>query len=754
MNALKKYYKPVLIGIGVLLAVAAAGVLLYAKIFLTPEVVENTLSREVQAQLRRELAFREIEISIFQGIHLRGVTIGKSLAGETDDLFTCEEIALDVGFLPLLFQKLVIRGLTITNPRLNLQSAGDRPFSVYGNFRPKAPTGPELELLFLPGSIMVSGGTVSFFDQQENFGIQFNNVRLDAGSMSYILPFTFTASAGIAQSATPDIQLKGSYFFPSQDLGAELSMPDVDLARFRPFFGLFGIPLEKGTARITVTVKAKGGGPAALAGKINLQDARLILLPAQKTDDEIGLDGATAELNFQAAYDPLTGNTEIKKLHGHILKSPFEGRGSLRGADDRLELHLSADRFSLDELSSRLFYGSASPFQGLRLSGLLGLGMDMNARTGGTLFPVITLKLNDNHIIYPALGSLQPELSGTLTFDSRAITLTNLRVGTTSLGIVLAGSLVNYLFWPPQADLRVVSSDFNFYEIFNSPESKQGEDIGPFDFGALKLDGPIVLGDASFLNLDLSGVQGAYLFEKNRFSILDFKGGIKQGGSFNLGTSIDLALKGFAYNLKLAIADVPLQTVGEFAGVDLSQFMDGIVTGTAYVSARGTRSATFTESLAGDTTLKIKNCHIRGFAMPEQLNRFIKQDALNQLSFTDADVQLKLRGAAIELSGAFVSPKAELHPAGQIGLNSELNIQAQLKLATEVFSSETRVAEYLPREGSWVVLPVVIKGTLDNPAVTLTDDAIRHIMQETLPRLFMDMLEKSRAKDTGAEAEE
>ena len=140
--------------------------------------------------------------------------------------------------------------------------------------------------------------------------------------------------------------------------------------------------------------------------------------------------------------------------------------------------------------------------------------------------------------------------------------------------------------------------------------------------------------------------------------------------------------------------------------------------------------------------------------MPEQLNRFIKQDALNQLSFTDADVQLKLRGAAIELSGAFVSPKAELHPAGQIGLNSELNIQAQLKLATEVFSSETRVAEYLPREGSWVVLPVVIKGTLDNPAVTLTDDAIRHIMQETLPRLFMDMLEKSRAKDTGAEAEE
>ena len=755
VSALKKYSKPVLVSLGVLMAAAAAGVFLYAKIYLTAPVIESTLRRNVQEQLRRELAFREIEVSLFQGIHLRGVTIGKSLAGETDDFFTCDEIAMDVGFWPLLFKKLVIRSLAITNPRLNLQSAGGRPFSVSGAVRAAAGAVPELELLLLPGSIMVSGGTVSLSDTQENIGFELTNIRLDAGSISYILPFDVTASAGFSGSSTDDIQLKGTYSIASQKFSVQLLLPDADFGRFQPLFAASGIPLSRGTASIELSVKGKGDAPIELSGKISVKDAGLELLAVQKADDDIGLSGLTAELNIQAEYDQVTGNAEIKKLHGRILNSPFEGSGSLRAADaGSLQLHLLADRLSLDDLSGRLYYGSASPFQGLRLSGFVSLGIDMSSRAGRSQFPIITLKLHDNHIIYPALGSLQPELSGTLTFDSRAITLTELRFGTKSLGIVLAGSLVNYLLWPPQADIRVVSSDFNYYEIFNSPDSRKGEDIGPFDFGTLKFDGPIELGDVSFLNLDLAGVQGAYLFEKNRFSIHDFRGGIKQGGSFDLGTSIDLGVKGFAYNLKLAIADVPAQKVGELAGIDFSQFMDGVVSGTAYISARGTRSTTFTDNLAGDAALKIKGCRIRGFALPEQLNRFIKQDALNQLNFTDADVQLKLRGPSIELSGAFVSPQAELYTAGEIGLNAELNIQAQLKLATDIFSTETRIAEYLPREGSWVVLPVVIKGAFDKPAVTLTDDAIRHIMQETLPRLFMDMLEKSRTKDAPAEAEE
>lgn len=752
LKDLKKYVKPVLIGIAAAAAAAVAGVVLYAKTYLTAEVIETTLSRTVLEQLHRRLACRNITFSVFDGIRLGGVTIEKSLPEEADDFFTCDEIAMDVSFWPLLFKKLVIRSLAVTNPRLSLQAASGA-FGITGRERPGAPEGPSLELLFLPASLTIAGGTVSYFDHRENFGIQFGNVHLDADSISYILPFTFTASAGIDPSTTPDIQLSGRCFVPAREITAELSVPEVDLGRFRPFFALSGIPLKKATGRITVSVKTKGSGPVELEGAVSLKDAQLLLVPPRKTDDEISLEGATAELNFQAAYDPATGATDIGRLRGRLLGAPFEGSGSLPAGGAGPELHLRCDRLSLDELSTRLAYGAASPFLGLRLSGYLGLAIDLSPQPGSASFPIITLKLRNNHIIYPALGSLQPTLDGTLTFDSRAITLTDLRLGTKSAGVVLAGTLANYLAWPPQADIRIVSSDFNFYQFFYAPEKEQGEDIGPFDFGALKFDGPLDIGDVTFLNLDLAGVRGSYLFENSRFSIRNFTGGIKQGGSFALDIGVDLSQKGFAYSLNLALADVPARLLGELAGIDLTPFMEGLVTGSARLSARGTSSVTFTGSLAGDAALRVNGCRIRGLAMPQQLGRFVRGDALSRLEFTDADVLLTLRRDAVDVSGSFLSPQVELYPEGRIGFNAQIDGQAQLRLAADVFSAESRIAEYLPREGPWVVLPLAVKGTIDRPVMGLADDAITYIMQETLPRLFMDMLEKARSEAAPAESE-
>ncbi len=479
-----------------------------------------------------------------------------------------------------------------------------------------------------------------------------------------------------------------------------------------------------------------------------------VIVPAGRADDEIGIDGLGANIEIQADYDMDTGSGFIKKIQGSLLSSSFEGGGRIEGArgnPDSVSVTLRADRLSLDELSGRLYYGAASPFKGLRLGGLMGLRVDFDGKADSSLFPTVTANLYGGRIMYPPLGTLQPEFNGGITLVSRAISLSNLRIGTPTINIVLAGDIINYLQWPPETKVRVVSSTFDLYQLVNDPGSMQGEDIGPFDFGSLKFEGPLEIGTVPLLDVALTNVQGAYLFENNRFSIKNLGGGIEGGGSFNISSSIDLRVKGLEYSLTLSLTDVPLQTLNDLALVDLSKFIDGTVTGSVVLGSHGTRPATFVDSLTGDAAFRIKNCRIKGFAMPEQLDRFIKKGALTSISFTDADLQLKLRRDAIELSGAFLSPQAELHPSGQVGLNAELHMQAQLKLATDVFSSDTKIADYLPREGAWVVLPVVIKGTLDNPSVTLSDEALRHIMQVTLPRLFMDMLEKAKAEEAKPE---
>ena len=606
----------------------------------------------------------------------------------------------------------------------------------------------------LPGSVLVHGGTVSFFDKAEKIDVQLANVQVEAGNISYIMPFDVTASASFENSATPDIQIKGNCFIPSRKFSAELAVPEFDFVRIRQYLAAFGIPLNKGAGSLNLTVKGSGDKPVQIYCKAALKDVAAVIVPAGRADDEIGIDGLGANIEIQADYDVDTGSGSIKKIQGALLSSSFEGGGTIegvRGNPDSVSVTLNANRLSLDELSGRLYYGAASPFKGLRLGGLMGLRVDFEGKADSSLFPTVTANLYGGRIIYPPLGSLQPEFNGGITLISRAISLSNLRIGTPNINVVLAGDIINYLQWPPEPNVRVVSSTFNLYQLVNDPGSMQGEDIGPFDFGSLKFEGPLEIGTVPLLDVELSNVQGAYLFENNRFSIKNLGGGIAGGGSFNLSSSIDLRVKGLEYNLTMSLADVPLQTLNDLALVDLSKFIDGTVTGSIVLGSHGTRPATFIDSLTGDAAFRIKNCRIKGFAMPEQLDRFIKKGALTSISFTDADLQLKLRRDAIELSGAFISPQAELHPSGQVGLNAELHMQAQLKLATDVFSSDTKIADYLPREGSWVVLPVVIKGTLDNPSVTLSDEAIRHIMQVTLPRLFMDMLEKAKREEAKPE---
>jgi hypothetical protein len=750
---MKKMLKPLLIGLAVLAAALTAGVLIYAQLSLTPKAIENTLSMEIQQQLRRGVSFRETEVGLFKGIILRGVTVQKG-AGEKDDFFTCEELRLSFSFAPLLLRKLVIRSLECKNPRLHFQSDRGRPVRIYGTARPAPPTGPAFELLMLPGSVLVQGGALSFFDRTEKIDVQLANVQVEAGTISFIMPFDMTASASFENSATPDIQIKGTCFIPGKKFSAELAVPEFNFVLIRRYLDAFGIPLSKGAGSLNLTVTGSGDKPVQIFGTAALKDVAAVIVPAGRADDEIGIDGLGAHIEIQAEYDVDTGSGSIKKIQGTLLSSSFEGDGSIkgvRGNPDSVSVRLETNRLSLDELSGKMYYGSASPFKGLRLGGLMGLRVDLEGKADGSLFPTITANLYGDRIIYPPLGAFQPEFNGVMTLISRAISLSNLRIGTPNINVVLAGDIINYLQWPPEPNVRIVSSTFNLEQLVNDPGSMQGEDIGPFDFGSLKFEGPLDIGTVPLLDVELTNVKGAYLFENNRFSIKNFGGDIDAGGSFTLSSGIDLRVKGLEYNLTLSLVDVPLQTFNDLALVDLSRFIDGTVTGSASLGAQGTRPATFIDSLTGDAAFRIKDCRIKGFALPEQLDRFIKKGALTSLSFTDADLQLKLRGDAIELSGAFISPQAELHPSGLIGLNAELNMQAQLKLATDVFLSDTKIADYLPREGSWVVLPVVIKGTLDTPSVTLSDEAVRHIMQVTLPRLFMDMLEKARPEEVKPE---
>jgi len=50
------------------------------------------------------------------------------------------------------------------------------------------------------------------------------------------------------------------------------------------------------------------------------------------------------------------------------------------------------------------------------------------------------------------------------------------------------------------------------------------------------------------------------------------------------------------------------------------------------------------------------------------------------------------------------------------------------------------LAKFLPKEAGLIALPVIIKGTLKEPDVSLPEDTLRFIMKESLPGLIRGMM--------------
>lgn len=754
-----KTAKYILITVCGLFILIAAYVCIYVTLYLTPEVVQNSLRREIKIQLRREASFKSVEIGLLKGICLKGVSIHKSFPREKQDVLTCEEVNLQYGFVPLLLKKLLIRSVEIKKPSLNLQLDPGRDLSLYGAARLSPDAGKFLDVIVLPGSIRVKDGTIAFTKPQDELSLCLNAVELAAESISLILPFDVALSARIGEGPEPDIRCKGKISIPKNELFADIALQSMPLEKISSWFS--ASPLQQGQATLEARVKASGSAPVSVDGKLLLQNGFAVLRQGPLPEGRIALADMSAALTFQSEYDMAKKLFTIKKVHGNILSSPCEGSGfiNFRDAVPAMNLTLNSEKFSLDDLFSRLQQSQASPAKGLKLSGPVGVGVHIAGRLDETLSPSVQLSLKDNKIIYPPCGRLQPELKGSLSISRKNISITDLQVSTKNLAITIAGDMTNYLGGDFKSNLRVVSSRINFYELLAPSESDAGEEIGPFDLKGITFSGPIKLGNTYFLTAALENVQGSYLFENNKLLISNLEGKIAEGGGFSLSAGVDIGVKGLDYSLSLKLTDAPLKMLMSLCQrADLSAYIDGTVSGTCLLKGRGTKQSSLLDSLAGEASLDLNSGHIKGFYLPSQLSSFIKSDELSRIDFNKAQLQLRLQDGAMSLvGGAFTSPRIELHPAGDIGLDSTLDLKATLKIANDLFAADTKMASYLPHEGSWVVLPVLVQGTIQRPRVSLSEEAINYILKETLPQLLMEMMSNKEAPpegDNGTQEEE
>jgi uncharacterized protein involved in outer membrane biogenesis len=108
-------------------------IILYALITLTPLKVRQTLVAVTAEYLQREVSFGSVQVGLLDGIRLKDVVLHKSLPWEEDDMLVCPEVVIKIRLLPLLLNRLFVKGIVLHNPQVRFfQREMGQYISFYG----------------------------------------------------------------------------------------------------------------------------------------------------------------------------------------------------------------------------------------------------------------------------------------------------------------------------------------------------------------------------------------------------------------------------------------------------------------------------------------------------------------------------------------------------------------------------------------------------------------------------------------------
>jgi uncharacterized protein involved in outer membrane biogenesis len=130
--------RPIVLGILLLLALAAAGALFAIQRYVQSDAFKQAVLRAAQDALGSDVRINALRVSLFQGVSLEGLTVA-SPGGFGGDLLTAEALVVRYRLWPLLRRRLEIDQVTLTRPVLRLTRRESGEWSYQ---RPPAPPAP------------------------------------------------------------------------------------------------------------------------------------------------------------------------------------------------------------------------------------------------------------------------------------------------------------------------------------------------------------------------------------------------------------------------------------------------------------------------------------------------------------------------------------------------------------------------------------------------------------------------------------
>ena len=746
----------ILIAAALLLAVI---VVLYAQITLTPLKVRQTFVAEIAQYLQREISFGSVQISLFDGIRLKDVVLHKSFPWEEDDVLMCPDVTVNIRLLPLLLNRLFIKGIVLYSPQVRFyQRDLGQYISLSGqlskrNAVPSSKSTSLFSVIVLPGHVEVRSGTVTVKSTAREFPqpviVALDHVQMLISDVSLLFSFPFSITARINQNDASVFTVNGKISVPKRSLAADISLTNADLSILRDYLNLYKIPVQGGIATIDSKLEIDKFESVKLTGNVHLQGMSVGIASFidKEAQQQIYLEGAEAKLNFATMWDIPKQLLTFQKIEGTVFSGAYHGEGFIKGigTDPYVKLVLKADDFPLENIFRHLPRNLPFMLDQASISGKADLTMNVEGKLPDSVFTKFRIMFKGNRITYKPLGGYQPDIEGIGLVDTTKIALSDLKIGIKKSTITLAGEIRNYLGGAPQANINIVSSNINAADFLLSdkttPEEAEKEEVGPFDLRGLTLGGPIDMGSISFAGMAINNLNGTYTLEGNQLRLKELMGSIGEG-AFKLTGLVDLGVKGLDYSLNLRLDQASLKNLAQALSPSYQNFVDGTISGTSTLSGNGVTPVRFMKNLKGEGLFTMRDALIKGLPSMGAIASFIRMDGGDGFRFDQAQVQYKLHDGAVDVDGSFTNKDLGLYPAGQIGLDGSLNVDTIMKISPNLAGRmvSDKIRQYLPQEDGWTVLPVEIRGSFYDYRVALKKDVMDIFIEKVLPAVLNDLL--------------
>ena len=731
----------------------------------------DLIESQAEKMLGRDVTLGRMSLRLLPvpAVSVRPVAIASDRPGDPP-LLKADSLSARARLLPLLRGEIAVASLVATRPELNLHRHPDGSFNLpqIPSSAP-APSGGAGEpatagTAFTLSRLRIQKARLHLVDEAvlpgKTVTTTLEGVDLALDDYAPGRPFDLRLETLLPPRNSGSLSLDGSIALPPDEPGRSTGTTDLTLrirkaqpSAFAPYVRSFaGIDPPLGSVSADLRARARirtndqkkweMEGDGSLDGSLQLRG--VVLKPAgggaaaaRPGDLDLSLDMSLGEGGRRVTFRKLEASTGKTRLAaGGSLE--FADRGSRIDVTVRPSQVMAADIATLAAVLGARFPAGLSSASPIAFSGSAAGPLDQpeKMKFRGEI-ALAGVRYAD-----PSLGKPIEEAGGRLTFENGAMKVTGFtaRVGETKV----AGDISVKDFRSPLLSLSLASPKANLDDLLAlltpSTPSAPSAAAAPADdiLARTRGTGTIRIDEGSFGTFHFSRFDGKLRLEGKvvTFDPVTFQ---LYGGNYRGTLSADLRGSEPRYSYRSNLAGVDGEKfLAENLGIQ--DLLAGAVSADLALDGGGSDLGKILNSLKGSGTLRVEKGWIGqlnvlgGLAKASDLlgektlAKMAGEIAKNRTDFTSLTGDIAIAGGRATTSNLKVITRdMDLEGKGAFTLAGMLDFDVKVLFSPELTAAmlkEGSRARYLDREGDRAVLPLTIRGPLDDPSYGLDLQAI------------------------------